>query len=279
MAMIETGSRVGPFDTRIDEDFIRRYADATGDPNPRYREGVAVPPLAIAARIFEAQGAAWQHLIPPAVRDPATGGVHGEHDVVLHRPIVPGEDLTTFVEAFAARPFKNNARIVCRYATLDGRGEPVAEQFWTTILFGTTCEPAGPEPVGHPFPEEARSRPVAEKVVHLDAEMARRYAEVSTDFSAHHFDVAAARRSGFDAVFLHGLCTMGLCAQAAVERVAGGDPDRVRRVAARFSSPAFLDRDLVVHLYQADACSYPFEADCAGAKVIGHGRVELRAAS
>ena len=45
--------------------------------------------------------------------------------------------------------------------------------------------------------------------VHDD--MARHYADVSGDYSEHHFTLEAARRSGFDAPILHGLCTMALC--------------------------------------------------------------------
>src|SRR3954470_2387147 len=80
----------------------------------------------------------------------------------------------------------------------------------------------------------------------VDADMAHRYAEVSGDWSDHHFDVDAAHRSGFERVFLHGLGTMALCAQAVVELVAGGDPERVRRVAVRFASPTFLAEQLHV---------------------------------
>lgn len=105
--------------------------------------------------------------------------------------------------------------------------------------------------------------------------MARRYADVSGDWSPHHFDVDAARRSGFDRVFLHGLCTMALCAQGVVAVVADGDPDRVRRIAVRLATPTFLGEQLVLRLYDAGALGYAFEADCAGATVITHGRAEL----
>ncbi len=110
----------------------------------------------------------------------------------------------------------------------------------------------------------------------VDEGMARRYAEVSGDWSPHHFEVEAARRSGFDRPFLHGLCTMALCARGVVEQVAGGDPDRVRRLAVRFATPVPLGETLRLRLYDAGDRRYGFEADCAGATVITHGRAELR---
>ena len=106
--------------------------------------------------------------------------------------------------------------------------------------------------------------------------MARRYAEVSGDWTAHHFDVAAARRSGFERTFLHGLCTLGLCAQGVVALVAGGDPERLRRIAVRFATPTFLGERLHVRVYDAGSLGYAFEADSLGASVITHGRAELR---
>jgi acyl dehydratase len=270
----ETGGprRIGPFDTRIDEAFVHAYAEATCDDS----QGSTPPPLAIATRIFEAQLAGMEALIPGSVRQPATGGVHGEHDVVLYRPVVTGEPLMTFVEPYSARPFRDNVRVVFRHLTVDGSQRPVAEQLWTTVLLGTTCHPYGPVPPGHSFPEDARDRPLSSYVIPLGEDMPQRYAEVSRDFSPHHFEPEAARRSGYDSVFLHGLCTMGLCAQAAVRTVAGGDSGRIRRVAVRFASPAFLDHDLEVQFYEAGAATFAFEAFCAGARVISNGLVELK---
>ena len=54
-----------------------------------------------------------------------------------------------------------------------------------------------------------------------------------------------------------------------------GDPSRVRRVAVRFASPTRLDEDLTVDVYEIDPMRYGFEATCAGAGVIKHGRLEL----
>ena len=54
-----------------------------------------------------------------------------------------------------------------------------------------------------------------------------------------------------------------------------GDPTRVRRVAVRFASPTRLDEDVTVDVYEIAPATFAFEATCAGAAVIKHGRVEL----
>ncbi len=269
------GQRLGPFDLTIGPELIRRFADATDDSNPYYREGSVVPPTAPASLIYKAQFAAFEQLIPFRVLSSAAGGVHGEHDIMLHRLVIPGEPLRTFVEVHGARPARSNTRIALRHLSLDSAGHLVLEQWWTTVLIGVSHPSIGDDVPGHTFPGQARERPLGEYVMNVDQDMASRYAQMSGDFSAHHFDLAAARKSGFDRVFLHGLCTMGLCTRAVVERAAGGDPRRVRRVAVRFATPIFPPAALQVDLYDADLGVVAFEATSGGAKVITNGRAEL----
>jgi acyl dehydratase len=229
-------------------------------------------PLAIVTQIWEAEGAGRNALVPEELRAAATGGVHGEHDVVLHRPVVVGEPLATWVAAHGMRPAGRNSLVTLRFETRDADAVVVAEQWWTTVWLGVTCDATGDPPPAHAFPDEARARPTGEHVIAIDPDMARRYAEVSGDWSAHHFDLDAAKRTGFDRLFLHGLCTMTLCAQA----IAGDDPDRLRRVAVRFAAPTFLGEQLIVRVYDAGPLGYAFEAESAGALVITHGRAEVR---
>jgi acyl dehydratase len=251
------GARVGPFAGCVGTDLVRGYA-----------------PVAIVTQIWEAQNAARAVAVPAWLQQEAVGGVHGEHDVVLHRPIVPGEPLRTWVEAHGARPAGRNALVTLRYTTVDESGAVVAEQWWTTVYLGVTCDPTGEPAPSHALADAARA--LGSFDLAIDEGAAHRYAEASGDWSPHHFDVEAARRSGFDRPFLHGLCTMALCAQGVVEHVAGADPDRVLRVAVRFASPMPLGETLRVRLYDAGPGCYGFEAECAGATVITHGHAELR---
>lgn len=252
-------------------------AEATRDPDPRYLDGSILPPTTVATQIYRTQFAAMLELVPEAVLTTARSGVHGQHELLLHRPMVPGEPLHTVVETHSARPSKDNLRITLLHRTSDRHGRLVAEQWWTTVMIGTTSEATGPEPHDYRVADLDRARPDAEDVVHIDSDMARRYAEVSGDFSGHHFDVAAARRSGYDRPFLHGLCTMALCARAVVRTVGRNEPHRLRRLAVRFATPAFLDQDLAVRIYGLEEPDcYALEAAGGEDAVIRHGRVELQ---
>ena len=271
---LRAGDRVGPFALPLGPALVRQFAQATLDENPAFRDGRLVPPGLIATQVYRAQFAAIMELVPDDVFSAARSGVHGQHELLLHRPISSDETLQTFVETHSARPSGENLRVTLLHSTHDEGGGLVAEQWWTTVLLGTTAEPTGPELANFSFEPGPAAALVAEEVVPIDDIMARRYAQVSGDDNEHHFSVEGARRSGFDAPFLHGLCTMALCTRAATRTVAEGDPKRIRRVAVRFVAPAFLGRDLTVQIFERPG-GFALEAGCGEHGVIKNGFVEL----
>jgi acyl dehydratase len=131
-------------------------------------------------------------------------------------------------------------------------------------------------PADHRFPDHARANPLDSTSQYLDARLAHRYAEVSGDWAAHHFDIDVARAAGFDFVFTHGLCTMAICTHRLLDLLGVKDPARVARVAVRFASPTPLDEALTVNAYGIDQNSFAFEATSRGVCTITHGRLELR---
>jgi acyl dehydratase len=262
------GRRLGPFPGRIDADLVDRYKEATRDPNP----GDGVPPVAIVTQIWDAQVAGFHQLVPEEVLASMQGGVHGGHDVVLHRPVAVGEELQTFVEGHGSRRGGRHDLVTLRYTTYAG-DELVAEQWWTTVLIGAEGDPVGEDPPDHTVEPGGD---VGERRIETDLDMPRRYAEVSQDFSPHHFDPDAARQSGFERPFLHGLCTLAVCAHVVVSLSADGEPERVRRIAVRFGSPAFVGDAIIVRVARAGGRTVAFEAEAGGAAVARRGVVELR---
>jgi acyl dehydratase len=272
---MELGARHGPFPGTLDPETIAAYAAATNDTAPAVRAGRAVPATLPVILVFAAQAAA-NGDVPAAVYEQARTGVHGEHDIVLHRPLVPGETIETWSELAGVRRTRAGTRVVLHMDQYDADGALVAEQWWTTLFLGThLLADVGTEPADHTFPEGARQHPAGSATQRIDIDAARRYAEVSGDWSAHHFDLDVARAAGVDYLFAHGLCTMAVCTQHAVRLVASGDPARVRRVAVRFASPAPLGADLTVDVFAAGPSTYAFEASCGEATVVKHGRLEL----
>lgn len=281
-----TPVRHGPFDGLVDPETIARYAAATGDRTPAVLNGQAVPAVFPVLLVFDPNEAARADL-PYAAYQGARGGVHGEHDIVFHRPLDPGEALQTWSRISAVRTTRAGTQVVMQFDQVDADGALVVEQWWTMVLLGLQgMTDLGEPPAEHRFPDAARARPLGTAGQHIDADITRRYAELSGDWAAHHFDIEVARAAGFDFVFTHGLCTMAICTHLLLGVVGVDDPGRVRRIAVRFAAPTPLGCDLNVNAFEIDEHSFAFEASVGGAdspteadgtKTITHGRLELRA--
>jgi acyl dehydratase len=274
---LRSGDRSGPYDLVLSGAMAAALARATRDDTPQYIDGTALPPTAIATQTYAAQLAAILELVPEPVFAAARGGVHGRHDLLLHRAIAPGEELQTLVELHSAKRSKDNLRVTLLHRTSDAGGALVAEQWWTTVLLGASGNETGPDLPARGGTDWNEQEVVAEEVIAIDIDMARLYAEVSGDFSDHHFDAEAARRSGFAGPFLHGLCTMALCARAVVRTVGADDPSRLQRLAVQFAAPAYVGQDLAVRVSRLGGDQLAFEATSGDAVTIRNGFAQLRA--
>jgi hypothetical protein len=153
----------------------------------------------LATVAYRSQFAALMELVPERVFSAARSGVHGQHDLYLHRPITSDDALHTVIEMDTVRSAGDNLRVTLHHLILNEEQLLVAEQWWTTVFLGTTAESIGPALPDYRFVRGRDSVLVAAELVPVNEDMVRHYAEVSGDYSEHHFTVEAARRSGFDA--------------------------------------------------------------------------------
>ena len=269
-------ARHGPFPGRLAPETVAAYAAATGDHTAAVLDGRAVPAVFPVILIFTPEEAARAD-VPEAVWQHVRGGVHGEHDIVVHRPLVPGERLDTSAWLSAVRTTRAGTQIVVQFEQVGADGAVAVEQWWTMVLLGLQgVADLGTMPADHRFPEDARAHPLGSVSEHVDKDIAHRYAEVSGDWAAHHFDIEVARAAGFDFVFTHGLCTMAICTHRLLGLLGVEDPARVRRIAVRFAAPTPLDSELTVNAFGIDENSFAFEAAVNGTTTITHGRLEIR---
>ena len=269
-------ARHGPYPGRLEPDGISAYAAATGDDTTSVVAGQTVPAVFPVILVLDAVQTARAD-VPAEAWERVRGGVHGEHDIVLHRPLKPGEGLTTWSQISAMRTSGAGTRLAVHLEQFGCDGRLAVEQWWTMVLLGLEGLPdLGTMPAEHRFPDAARGNRLGSTTFHIDERTGHRYAEVSGDWSAHHFDVEVARAAGFDFVFAHGLCTMAICTHRILGLLGVDDPGRVSRVAVRFASPTPLGCDLEVKAYGIDQRSFAFEAAVDGATTITHGRLELR---
>ncbi|MGA8040598.1 MAG: MaoC/PaaZ C-terminal domain-containing protein [Acidimicrobiia bacterium] len=75
------------------------------------------------------------------------------------------------------------------------------------------------------------------------------YRMASGDKNPLHADPGFAAFAGFEKPILHGLCTYGIVAKAAVDRALGGSPEAVRSFGARFSGALYPGETIVTRIW------------------------------
>lgn len=173
--------------------------------------------------------------------------VHAEQAVTLHRP-VPVEGTVTATARVEGVYDKGKGALVVivSEAVLDD-GSPLATNRSAVFIrgeggFGGERGPAETWAA----PERA---PDAAVTLATRPEQALLY-RLSGDRNPLHSDPAFAKRGGFDAPILHGLCTYGVAGRALLHEAAGGDPARLRSMYGRFSATVRPGQDLTTELWR-----------------------------
>lgn len=232
---------------------IATYAAATNDENPLHSTGkVASPVFAVVPSLM---GVMTEALWAVAVSDREgydTRNVHGEQDLFLERPIVPGMVLRSRAATVGVHPKSSGTTVVTRTETRDQTGTLINFQYFVNFIRGVFSE----EDVGEAAPTRLSesvevSSPAAACTYHVDKDQTVRYAAASGDYGSYHLDERAARDAGHPGLILHGLCTMAFAGRAVVETVCGGESTRLKRLAVRFTMPVLLDQDLTTTIRAA----------------------------
>ena len=197
------------------------------------------------------------------MRDPASGIdfsmiVHGEETVAWHRPIpaagtvVATHRITSVVDKGAGK----GAIVTYDKELVDkSSGERLA-----TITHSTFCRGDGgfsardgkSDPPTPPPPRVPERSPDAVCELATLPQQALLY-RLCADRNPLHSEPAAARRAGFDRPILHGLCTYGVAGHAILATCCDYEPQRLRSLAARFSSPVFPGETIRVEMYREGA--------------------------
>jgi acyl dehydratase len=243
------------------------YAKATNDPVAEHLNGELAPPVFAVVPAWEALVSAMANVAPPETLPML---VHGEQDIHIHQPLVPGMSVETSAEVIGVQAKSSGTTVTTRSVTRTVEGEPVNEQYLVTFIRGWIAESSyGDAAPDHAF-ASFETKPAIEVITRVDKDQTFRYAEASGDPMTIHLDDEVAKAVGLPGIIVHGLCTMAFTSWAAVTSLCDSDPRRLKRIAVRFSQPLQPGQEITTRFW-----GNQFETvSDSGAVVIKNGLIE-----
>ncbi len=192
--------------------------------------------------------------------------VHGEQEFTYHKPVQADDTITS--SGRIEKIFSKGAHdfVVSKVESINQRGELVCDSVWTFIVRGGNGSDFSAKEklmmkIASLMPSEetkrlnqarkifganlcpiSDSKPVyrtnpdgtSQLEVFIDKYMPQKYAGASGDFNAIHLDDALGKSVGLGGYILHGMATMAMGANLAMQ---GKAADSVRKYRVRFSAP------------------------------------------
>ncbi len=211
-----------------------------------------------------------------AVSNVNLGGVlHGEQELVFHRPIPPQGRLVTegAVTHYYDKGRDKGALIRAEFETRDAADRKLFTSI-VTVFARLDGGFGGPDAPKNEVVFPARA-PDAEVPATPSADQTLIY-RLSGDVFALHVDAEFARMAGFDKPIMHGLCTHGYACRALIGRLVPGAPEKVRRMACRFKSPLYPGTPIKTLIWQTEEgrALWRVVNAATGEVVIDHGLFE-----
>jgi acyl dehydratase len=253
------GTEIGPCEQQIDAGWTMAYAAGIGDMSPVYVDSlransVCAHPVFPVCFVSRAMAELDQRLVESSLRpDEAVRRVHATQDIILHRPLHPPARVSTRAMLIGAEQRTPGTYIVTRYETVDAHRGPLSTVYWGQIyrqvqLIGDERRLSElPEP---PQPANWDGHPRGEFTLVVSAGLGHVYAACARQANSSniHTDTAVAKQAGLPAPILMGTATLALSVTRILTAEAGGDPERVARIYARFGAMVLMPSDIVVRI-------------------------------
>ncbi|MDP1670482.1 MAG: MaoC family dehydratase, partial [Alphaproteobacteria bacterium] len=101
---------------------------------------------------------------------------------------------------------------------------------------------------------------------------------LSGDWNPIHIDPEFAKLGGFDAPFMHGLCTYGFVGRAALKGLCGGDPAKFTSMTGRFADRVEFGDTIITKMWKTAPGEAIIQAETQkGNIVLSQGKVTYKA--
>jgi len=223
-------------------DKIIAYARATNESNPRYfdddSDKLIVPPVFPVVTLIAPMKD--QILADDTLNLDIMRMVHGEHEILYHRPLRPHDRIETTVELESIDK-KQSGEVL--WAKISGNAEDELVYEMRAGFFFKKPRSGTRKKSTKTSDEPVKGDKIVSRQVTVDPDQSVRYAEASGDDNPIHLDKDIAQAVGLPDIILHGLCTMAFAVQSVVDGLEA-DPIKVKRVRTRFSKPVFMNDTL-----------------------------------
>ena len=263
----DVGKTIEPRVQHIDARWIMAYAACLRDFLPCYldthdRTVIAHPVFPVAVEWDPIVRQSRQPDFLSALRpEERLRGVHGSHDLHIHRPIRAGDILSTNVKQIGVFASRAGAIQAAKLESRDAYGERVCTTYMQSLYRRVALE--GPEESNEfspPLPDFRFSEVVDLAFqIQVPEGQAHVYTECSRIYSPIHTDRAVAIAAGLPDLILHGTCTLALAVSTLVRHLLDGEPVRVVRVGCRFSAMVRMPSVLTIRVIRRASDRAAFE--------------------
>jgi acyl dehydratase len=221
------------------------------------------------------------------LENPRTGAdairlVHGEQYLRIHRPLPTHGTVVARnrVESLTDKGVGKGALAVVTRDLVDAEsGDLLSRGTHVSFLRGDggfSAEDGLSDPSPRPLPGTPQ-RPADVEVVLETVPQAALIYRLSGDYNPLHADLTIATKAGFSRPILHGLCTYGLACHAVLRACVDYEPDGIRSLAVRFTSPVYPGEAVRFELWQENQHHWRLRAtvDARGCVVLNNGEVEI----
>jgi len=136
---------------------------------------------------------------------------------------------------------------------LDGKGTVFFKSYSSTFHVGAKAtgsrfskSVASPPPLKSP-PKDVKPTHVVTESTSPESAIIYR---LSGDYNPLHIDPSIGKGAGFGGCILHGLATYGYAARAVLAKVGGNDPNALKYIATRFTSPVAPGAKLETNIWE-----------------------------
>ncbi len=202
--------------------------------------------------------------------------VDGERDITFHKPLATAANITADSSVLDVFDKGKDKGAVIRHKTVlrDDKGEPLATLVASRFARGDGGfgGPSGGQPEPHTMPTRAPDKTI-DITTRPDQALVYR---LCGDRNPLHSDPEFAKRAGFPAPILHGMCTYGITCRGVLQTYADYDAGAFRQHAVRFSSPVYPGETVTMEMWKdGNVISFEARVKSRNVTVIKSGRTVL----